>query len=170
MPTNNTQTLHELYHQCQSELESMLYKRVRSRETAADLCHEAFSHVCQVDDLSKVNNLKGYLYRTAMNLLCDHIRKKNVWGDTILEWPEDADQDGKDFRSAEMVTLGEEQLELFIAALAELPPLCQRIFYLNRFEGLKQREIAQNLNISLRSVENNIKRALLHCAKALEKY
>jgi RNA polymerase sigma-70 factor (ECF subfamily) len=49
-----------------------------------------------------------------------------------------------------------------------LTPLCQRIFYLNRFEGLKQREIAETLNISVRTVEENIKRALLRCAKTLQ--
>lgn len=169
MQSHTAQTLNELYRQCQGELEGMLYKRVRCQETAADLCQEAFKQVCQVDDLSKVNNLKGYLYRTAMNLLCDHIRKKSVWADTIVEWPEDSGQDGTDTRSAEWVTLKEEQLQLFVDALSELPPLCQRVFYLSRFEGLKQREIADQLNISVRSVEHNLKRALLHCAKALEK-
>jgi len=65
------------------------------------------------------------------------------------------------------VALGEQDLDRLIEGMSNLSPLCQRIFYLNRFEGLRQREIAEMLNISLRTVEENIKKALVHCAKTL---
>jgi RNA polymerase sigma-70 factor (ECF subfamily) len=168
MPSPSQQPLHELYLTYQGELESVLMARLKCRETAADLCQEAFIRLCHVDDLASISNLKAYLFKTALNLLCDHYRSQSVRQAVSVDWPADYLPEPEDLRCAQTVALGEEALDRLIAALAELPPQCQRVFYLNRFEGLKQREIADQLNISIRSVEDNIKRALLHCAKTLK--
>jgi RNA polymerase sigma factor (sigma-70 family) len=162
------QSLHQLYLNCHGELEAVLFSRVRCRETAADICQEAFVRLCRADDLSKVDNLKAYLYRTAMNLLFDHYRSQSVRAAVKAEWEDEAPPEAEDQRCAETVALGEQELDRLIDALAALSPLCQRIFYLNRFEGLKQREIAEALNISVRTVEDNIKRALVQCASMLD--
>ncbi len=162
------QTLHQLYVNCHGELEAALLSRVRCRETAADICQEAFTRLCRVEDLGNIVNLKAYLFRTALNLLTDHHRSQTVRTATTIEWLEDTPPEAEDLRCAQTVALGEQELDRLINSLSTLPPLCQRIFYLNRFEGLKQREIAETLNISIRTVEENIKRALLHCAKTQE--
>ena len=112
------------------------------------------------------NNLKAYLFRTALNLLTDHYRNQ-------LRNPASAEGvnyfllETEDRRCAETVALGEQALDHLIDTLETLSPLRQRIFYLNRFDGMKQREIAETLNISIRTVEENIKLALIHCAKTL---
>jgi RNA polymerase sigma factor (sigma-70 family) len=164
------QALHQLYLNCHGELEAVLFSRVRCRETAADICQEAFMRLCRADDLSKVDNLKAYLYRTAMNLLFDHYRSQNVRAGVRVEWEDEGSPEAEDPRCTETVVLGEQELDRLIDALAALSPLCQRIFYLNRFEGLKQREIAEALNISIRTVEDNIKRALVQCANTLDQF
>jgi RNA polymerase sigma-70 factor (ECF subfamily) len=162
------QSLKELYVSCHGELEAVLFSRVRCRETAADICQEAFVRLCRSEDLSSVGNLKAYLFRTAQNLLIDYYRSQTVRSAAIVEWPDDTPPEVEDLRCAETVALGEQDLDRLIEGMASLSPLCQRIFYLNRFEGLKQREIAESLNISLRTVEENIKKALVHCAKTLD--
>lgn len=148
----------------------MLYSRVRCRETAADICQEAFVRLCRSEDLGSVGNLKAYLFRTAQNLVIDYYRSQTVRHATLVSWPDDTPPEVEDLRCAETVALGEEDLDRLIEGMSSLSPLCQRIFYLNRFEGLKQREIAETLNISVRTVEENIKRALLQCAKTLDEF
>ena len=160
--------LHELYINCQDELESFLFTKIRCRETAADLSQEAFMRLCQTDGLEKIVNLKSYLFRTALNLHVDHFRRQTIRQKNSVEWTEDFPPEAEDQRSAETIALSEQELDRIIERLATLSPLCQRIFYLNRFEGMKQKEIAENLNISIRTVEDNIKRALLHCAQSIE--
>ncbi|WP_082885601.1 MULTISPECIES: RNA polymerase sigma factor [Methylomonas] len=162
------QSLQELYVSCHGELEAVLFSRVRCRETAADLCQEAFVRLCRSDDLGNVGNLKAYLFRTAQNLLFDHYRSQTVRNSAIVDWPEHEPPEAEDPRCAETVALAEQDLDRLIEAMTSLSPLCQRIFYLNRFEGMKQREIAETLNISVRTVEENVKKALLHCAKTLD--
>ena len=54
-----------------------------------------------------------------------------------------------------------ENLELKIEkAIEQLPEQCKRIFKLNRFEGLKYREISEKLNLSLSTVKNQMSIAL----------
>jgi RNA polymerase sigma-70 factor (ECF subfamily) len=62
-------------------------------------------------------------------------------------------------RAEEAVLLNElsEQIEQVITAL---PPRCQEIFRLSRFENLSNKEIAARLNLSISTVENQINIAL----------
>ena len=45
-------------------------------------------------------------------------------------------------------------------AVNNLPPVCRKVFLLNRFEGKKQKEIAVELGLSLRTIESHIYKAL----------
>jgi RNA polymerase sigma-70 factor (ECF subfamily) len=58
----------------------------------------------------------------------------------------------------------------FSLALEKLPPDCRRIFELSRFEGLKYHEIADQLNISIKTVETQMSRALAKIRVQLKDY
>ena len=55
-------------------------------------------------------------------------------------------------------------------ALASLPEKCREIFELSRFEGLKYSEIATQLDISVKTVENQMSKALKILREKLLKY
>jgi len=167
MPSAQHEALRQLFLDCREDLESLLASRLSCRETASDLSQEAFLRLCRSDELSRIDNLKAYLFRIAFNLLNDHYRYRSVREFIVAAPPEDL-PDPADTRSAEQSVLASDQLDRLAMALGELPPLCQRIFYLCRFEGMRQQDIATQLGVSLRTVEDNIKRALLHCARRLE--
>ena len=52
----------------------------------------------------------------------------------------------------------------------DLPERCQEIFKLNRFQGLKYQEIADQLKISIKTVEANMSKALKHFRKNLNEF
>lgn len=56
------------------------------------------------------------------------------------------------------------------AAIALLPEKCRQIFELNRFEGLKYHEIADKLEISVKTVETQMSKALQHMRIQLAEY
>jgi len=58
----------------------------------------------------------------------------------------------------------------FHQVLDELPTQCRRVFELNRFEGLKYHEIAARLNISIKTVETQMSRALVKMRFRLKKH
>jgi RNA polymerase sigma-70 factor (ECF subfamily) len=53
------------------------------------------------------------------------------------------------------------------SAIAELPDQMRKIFELNRHDGLKYTEIAKHLNLSIKTVETQMSRALLKLRKKL---
>lgn len=62
-----------------------------------------------------------------------------------------------------------DELAVLRAAVANLPERCQQVFILSRFEGLSYAEIAERLQITTKTVENHMGRAILACRAALEK-
>lgn len=65
--------------------------------------------------------------------------------------------------SEEDLALVREALESIDRLLNGLPPRVRQIFMLNRLEGLSQPVIAQQLSVSLATVERDLRRAFLHC-------
>lgn len=60
--------------------------------------------------------------------------------------------------------------EIISKTLDALPPRCSRIFRLNRFEGLRYKEIAQKLSLSVKTVEANMGKALKLFRENLKDY
>ena len=64
-----------------------------------------------------------------------------------------------------------EEIERIIQqTLDELPPQCRKVFLLSRFEEKKNREIAEELNISVKVVEKHITKGLRIFKVALKDY
>ncbi len=105
---------------------------------------------------------RAYLHRMAENLLYDR-RRTAGWRSSREEAWMAAQPGGAreaDARpSAERALIAREELALVSAALAGLPHKTLQIFRLYRLEGLRQREIAVQLGISVSSVEKHLRRA-----------
>ncbi len=65
----------------------------------------------------------------------------------------------------------ESELEVKVnQILDDLPPRCKQIFIKSRFEGLKYKEIAKEMNISIKTVEHQIAKALRLFRRELQEY
>lgn len=103
------------------------------------------------------SSLKSYLYRMVhndcMNLLKHETVKTKFVKEKMYAMQNENESAGKKMQAAEL----EEKLS---TALRELPEQCRTIFQLSRFEDLKYREIAQQLGIAEKTVENQMGKAL----------
>jgi RNA polymerase sigma-70 factor (ECF subfamily) len=114
---------------------------------------------------------RAYLHRMAENLLYDRRRtagwrtsREQAWVASQLGVSREAD--GRP--SAERQLIAREELRLISEALAALPDRTLQIFRLYRLDGLRQREIAVDLGISVSSVEKHLRRAYQAVVQAQE--
>jgi RNA polymerase sigma-70 factor, ECF subfamily len=111
---------------------------------------------------------KSYLYRIITNNILDTIKHQKIrqrYVQFILQSvPEETGTNGFD-----NVDLKKLQADIDVA-IAELPEQMRRIFEMSRFEGLKYSEIAGQLNISVKTVETQIGRALAKLREKLSSY
>lgn len=111
---------------------------------------------------------KSYLYKIITNNVLDilkHQRVRQQYVQFVLQSAPEG-TDGEDFNQ-----LNVKQLQADInAAIAELPEQMRRIFEMSRFEGLKYTQIAEQLNISVKTVETQMSRALAKLRDKLSSY
>lgn len=107
--------------------------------------------------------LKNYLYKAVYHEFIDQYRKntslsqlEEQYTQTLLLWIETKD--------SEELHNWTQKLEI---SVAELPPRCQKIFRLSKYEGLSHQEIAEHLKISTKAVEAQISRAFRILRKQL---
>lgn len=144
-----------------NQLCKYIWKYVRSMDVAKETTQDVFADVWQNrKDLDTNKNLHGLLFTLAKNKSLDTIKHQKVvekYRDEAFDiqrmWMETTERHP---RPTEETFLNEDILQ----AIDELPPKARQIFLLNRKEGLTYKEIAAYLNISVKTVESQMSRAL----------
>lgn len=130
-----------------------LWRKTRDEETAKDLAQELFLNIwTHRANLDETQSCKAYLYRAANNIAINHLKKKAIRQSYTV-----------DSSATERTTVTDEQQDFQEYAeeiLHDLPEEQRLVFTLNKFEGLKYREIAEMLNISIKTVESRMSKAL----------
>ncbi|PWL30792.1 RNA polymerase sigma-70 factor [uncultured Roseivirga sp.] len=128
------------------------------KEAAEDLVQDVFVKLYeQRDRLQFHSSLKAFLYQSVRNRCIDLIRSTKTREKHHVEIKADTDVEGL---NSEELMLQSELEEKIYQSIKQLPEQCQLIFKMNRFEGKKNQEIANELNISKRTVETQISKAL----------
>lgn len=135
---------------------------------AEDIVHDVFLKLWdkQVFRLPE-NDLKRILYVSVRNACLDYLRRMNIEQEIIDHRALQLKLDELDFfEASDELFMREDLLELLMKKIAELPERSQEIFRMSYLEGLKAAEIAERLNLSVRTVENLLYRSLLHLRKS----
>ncbi len=104
------------------------------------------------------NKLKRYLFKVAYNLFIDSQRKKKKEFQLLENLKQQAYLDMADADTS----LFEERLKKVEKEIDNLPEQCKKVFIMSKREGLKYREISEQLHISIKTVE-------VHMAKAMKR-
>lgn len=143
-----------------------IYNLVKDSLTTEDLAQEVFLEIWKRRDSLVINSsLKAYLRRSAVNKTLNYLRDKKNWkNEEISEIQmEISTEAGKSLEATELE-------EIVGQAIEQLPERCQLIFKLSRVEEKSYQEIADELNISVKTVENQIVKALRMLRDALRPY
>jgi len=141
---------------------------VRKLEIAEEIVQDVFYNVWKNRESIRITqSWKSYLYRSVYNNSMMYLRKKRR--EVSLEeglFPEKEGNSPDPFQELEF----NEVSAVVSETISSLPERTREIFLLNRQEGLKYREIAERLSISVKTVEANMGRALKALRGSLEKY
>lgn len=146
----------EVYHAFHTRLYHYFLKKCRSEDTAKELIQLSFIKLWQSrHTLSEHISFDAQLFTIANSVLIDFLRKEAPYRAT-------AGEDQLPDELAEMTPAHREfeSLDFFHAAARHMPPVRKKVFELKIVYGYSNREIANNLSISLKTVEDHITKGL----------
>lgn len=158
--------LDRLYAAYKTPLERYFRKRVLNPTEVDDHVQEVFSRLAGRFGEEQLQNPEGYLFQIAANILRDRARR-DIFRKAASEQFAQSHEDSFEAITPERVLLGKRRLEELKVALAEMPERVRHVFLLHRYEGMKYREIAEHLGISVSSVEKHMMAAIKHLARRL---
>lgn len=144
---------------------------VKSKQVAEELVSDVFIKLWQIrSHLNAIKNLKLYLFGITKNFSLSYLARvsKNLsiqLGDIDLDGI--GIESAIEFRSPEDLYISKETIKNVLQAVRGLPPQCQIIFLLIKIEGLKYKEAARLLDISVFTVRNQVAIATKKIEEAL---
>lgn len=161
---NDYQAFELLFNKMYAPLCDFSVRFVEVREVAEELVSDVFYTIWQNRSRIMVSAPKAYLYTAVRNRAFDHLRKikGSLW--YSLEHAEHIAAGNGNHHD---VMVENELHQNITRSIANLPRQCKVIFELSRNQGLKYREIAIRLNISIKTVETQMTRALKQLREAI---
>jgi len=138
---------------------SFTQRFVRSADLAEELVQDVFLKLwTKREQLAEIETLRTYLFRAARNTALNYLRRQKL----ERRWQEEqgVDDDPPTSYAADEETTEQEVALAVQQAINKLPPRCREIFLLSRDGGLTYAEIARSLEISVKTVETQMGRAL----------
>lgn len=161
--------LDELFRQESRPLLGFLRGKLPNTADAEEVLQDCYLRMCQVESFDQIRDLRGFLYRVAMNSVIDRYRSAALHRTTSIDDVPTSHslQFAAPDPSPEDHAIGAQRLAILQDAIDDLPPRCRQVFLMHRVLLLTQRAIAEELGISTQMVEKHIAKALLRCAERL---
>jgi RNA polymerase sigma-70 factor (ECF subfamily) len=143
-------------------------RRLGNDAEVDDLIQEVFVRLLNRQPEGHIDNLTGYVFRVAANLLSERGRRSSRHSGIGAHFLTAGLLEGDEDFSPERIHEGRETCCQVVDGLRELPERVRSVFILNRFEELSAPEIARYLGVSLSTVEKDMIRAMLHLKDRLK--
>ncbi|MEL7589360.1 MAG: RNA polymerase sigma-70 factor [Prolixibacteraceae bacterium] len=166
-------TFHAVFIAYFEQLEIFAKVYVEDRDVAKDMVQEVFVSLWNKrSSLPENMNLKSYLYQATRNNCLNYLKRLKVqakYEKRTLDNYNDLLLNYEALVRLNFDTLSYNELQGALdKAISQLPPKCREVFELSRYEGMKNREIAEKFGISVKAVEGHISKALKHLKDQLK--
>ena len=157
-PQKGFETLFRLYYM---PLCSHAVRFVYTREVAEDIVGEVFYQLWKTGTYATVQHTyRTYLYAAVRHRAYNYLRDE-LTGNRAPDSLDNITDAGQNETPQTLIEY-DELFQRVEKVIHELPPQCQRIFLMSRFENRKNQEIADELGLALKTVEAHMARALQH--------
>ena len=143
-----------------------IYRILPDQDTCQDLAQEVIVELWRKREALEIHSsLRAYLRRAAVNRALNHLKiQRRTLLDDTEKFADQPDSIGND----EAIRENQENMEAALhKAIELLPERCRIVFSLSRFENLSHKEIAKKLDISVKTIENQITKAMKILREAL---
>lgn len=163
---NDKEAFKLLYNRYNKKIYYFSLKHLGNNVEAEELVQSVFINVWENrESLDANGSVKNYIYKSAVNYIYNYLKKKAIRARFI----ESEISKGEIHSNLTYEQVFFHDLERSLSEVVEnLPSQQQKIFQLSRYEGLTTKEIAEKLNLSERTVENQIYRSLKVIRNALK--
>jgi len=139
-------------------LHAYAFTILRDEDEAEEMVQQVFFKLWERSEhLSFSGSIAAYLYRAVHNESLNFIKHQKVKADHQMHVAYSMKNRSE---QAQPKMIRKELENKFREALNELPEQCRTVFQLSRFEDMKYKEIADKLDISVKTVENHMGKAL----------
>ncbi|WP_090609392.1 RNA polymerase sigma-70 factor [Parapedobacter koreensis] len=168
LQNGDTDAFDSIYHRMAGKLLQYIHSRIHNKEYSEEMVQEIFVSLwVRRQEIDIHSSIDAYLYAAAKYQLLSYIRAENVRHKYAEHFAIFASMQSEN--TEELINLTD--LKTAIEEhVSQLPPKCQQVFRLSRYSGKTIPEIAQEMSISTRTVENYITQALRHLRQALSHY
>lgn len=150
-------------------LRAWLRKKFPGSDGIDDAIHDAYLKLLKLSQGKEIRAPKALLYRTASNLLIDHLKSHKV--SRKIPYEEEEGPVVLDGRQSIPETVSRKQeLEILRAAIQSLPAQCREIMTLHEIYGMAQKDIAKQLGVSPSLVSNQVSIGLRKCMAFVKQY
>jgi RNA polymerase sigma-70 factor, ECF subfamily len=150
------EALNQLFDQYFERLCTVVNVYVNEPGLAEEIVSDLFFNLwVKRNQLQISGSLKAYLYKAACNQAISYLRKPSFPSERLQE-----DQQYAPIASPEDMLIEQESGRHIQALINSLPKRCQLIFMMHKEDGLSYLQIADILNISVKTVENQMGKAL----------
>jgi len=155
---SDSTALSDIYNAYWKPLFLSSYALLKNKEISEDIIQDVFLELWKKRENLKITiSLKAYLYACTRYKVYNHFRKnKNGLNIELFE-----NLNNRVYQSTPLTKLMHKELLQHInVVVASLPEKCKQVYTLSREKQLSHKEIAEQLNISTKTVENHITKAL----------
>lgn len=150
------------------ELHAYAFSILKDWDIAEEIVQALFLKLWEKNEWARIQtSIKSYLYKSVYHDSLNYIRRQKVQlkyqTTTAYSMKNHTDDAAGKLKLSEL----EQHLE---KALNKLPEKCRAIFHLSRFEELKYQEIANQLDISVKTVETHMGKALRILRKEMKEF
>lgn len=158
----HSKTFEIIYNTYAKDIRRFLFYKFQSIDKAEDLMQDVFIKLW--DNCGKVDydKVKSYIFTIANNMFLNEVKHQKVVQNYNKLNKKEATNE-----SPEFILLEKEFMNKIETAIADLPEKQREVFLMNRIEKKKYRDIAQQLNISVKAVEKRMHQALLIMRKEI---
>ena len=131
-----------------------------------DIVQDAFVHLWKNrKKLEAPSNWKSYVFQVAKNKMLEHLRKQKTYEEHLMRIRPENDLSAEEDQMAERLV----KLEQINSSLRHLPPKCREVFIMHKYKGLTYAEIAEDMGLSQKTIENHMLKAIKMLREILAK-